>query len=59
MIKAEVNKRDWSNGENIVRFRVKAADVDGDLYITGSDSTAIKAVVNKKQAVDQKTGIAA
>jgi hypothetical protein len=59
MIKAEVNKRDWSNGENIVKFRVKAADVDGDLYITGSDSTAIKAVVNKKQAVDQKTGIAA
>ena len=57
MIKAEVNKRDWSKTETKVNYMCKAADVDGDTFVTGSDSTSIKAVVNRKQTVNQKTGL--
>ena len=59
MIKAEVNKRSWSSGENIQYYRVKAADVDGDTIVSGSDSTTVKSVVNKKQTVNQITGLTA
>lgn len=53
---AEVRNHIWSEGSNVVSYKLKAADLNTDGKLTSTDTSVVKAVIKGSGSIDQTVG---